>query len=159
MTGLSGDADEATESEWNAYSDYQTVSQWVAESINEATHSYVKLSSAIRSGYKISPEEETHLRADILLGAMAVRTELEHNRQQREIYDEILSRWEGEDGFVTRFRELQLPKEYEPWIEQFIEDIRRAGWELGYLKAGREDEVTENGDGFDGELRDMIDQI
>lgn len=151
--------DTATEGQWDAYSDYQLVSRGVAKSIRDATRAYAEIVSGIRSGYKIGPQEEAELRADILSAAITLRTELKNEREKREIYDEILSRWEGEEGYISRFRDADLTTQPGEWFEEFVEDIRRAGWELGYLKAGRKEEEENKGDSEDSEVFQLIEEM
>ena len=145
------------DTQWDAYSDYQHVSRRVAGSIGDAIDALSIIESGKVTGEKLSSREETDLRADVLGAVIRLQTELENEREQRETYDEILSRWEGEEGFIARFRALDvMAARSEPWLQQFAQDIHRAGWELGYLKAGEEKEGKQAGDAYDGEIREMI---
>ena len=145
------------ETEWDAYSDYQHVSRRVAGSIGDAVDSLIVIERAKVNGESIKPSQETDLQADVLGAVVRLRTELENERDSKQVYDEILSRWEGEDGFVSRFRTVDVADyQPEPWLEQFASDIHRAGWELGHPKAGREETTREGGDAYDGEVREMI---
>ena len=148
------------ESEWDAYSDFQHVSRSVSKTILEAVRAIQTIESAKVSGEKLQSREESDLRSDVLTAVTLVRAELENEREQNEVYESILSRWEGENGFITRFKEMDaiLPQS-EPWLQQFADDIHRAGWELGYLKAGREEKQSRGGDAYDGEVRDMIEEM
>lgn len=144
------------ETQWDAYSDYQLVSQRVTRSISDALDAYVLIDAGMKTGYKLRAQEEAELRADILGAAMRLRIELENERESREVYDEILSDWEGDEGYISRFRKMNLEGQPGAWLEEFITQIRRAGWELGYLKAGREEESKAGGGAYDGEVVDMI---
>jgi hypothetical protein len=147
----------APRSEWEAYADYKSVSDRVAEHIDDAIDALCYLESSKDAGYKPDPDEEADYRAVVLTAATSVKTELENERDLKTVYDEILNRWEGEDGYINRFREVDVTGYgRDGWMYQFAEDLHRAGWELGYLKAGREKQIGESGDGHDGELRDMI---
>lgn len=157
MNRRDSDRGEGRRSEWEAYADYQSVSEHVGESIADAIDALCYLESAKKTGYKPKTDEEADYRATVLSAAMSLKTELENGRDTKPVYDEILSRWEGEDGYIYRFRQVDvLSAGAESWMYQFAEDLHRAGWELGYLKAGREKQIGESGDGHDGELRDMI---
>jgi hypothetical protein len=144
-------------SEWEAYADYQSVSERVAESIADAIDALVIIERTKVIGDSMKPGPETNLQADVLSAVVRLSTELENERESKQLYDEILTRWEGEEGFINRFRNVNVQNyEPKPFLQQFAKDIHRAGWELGYLKAGREKQIGESGDGHDGELRDMI---
>jgi len=148
------------ETEWDAYSDYQHVSRRVAKSIGDAVDAISIIDSAGIAGEKIQPPQETDLRADVLGAVRRLQTELENEREQNDVYDEILTRWQGEEGYINRFRSLNAPTlQSQPWLQQFASDIHRAGWELGYLKAGREEKQSRGGDAYDGEVRDMIEEM
>ena len=148
------------ETQWDAYSDYQHVSRRVAGSIGDAIDAISIIESGKVAGEKLSSREETDLRADVLGAVIRLQTELENERDQRETYDDILSRWEGEEGFIAQFRALDvMAARSEPWLQQFAQDIHRAGWELGYLKAGREEKQNRGGDAYDGEVREMIEEM
>ena len=148
------------ETEWDAYSDYQHVSRRVAKSIGDAVDAISIIESADIAGEKIQARQETDLRADVLGAVRRLHTELENERETKEVYEEILTRWEGEDGYINRFRNLDVMNpQSEGWLQQFASDIHRAGWELGYLKAGREEKQSRGGDAYDGEVRDMIEEM
>jgi len=148
------------ETEWDAYSDYQHVSRRVAKSIGDAIDAISIIESGKVAGEKLSSREETDLRADVLGAVIRLQTELEIERETKEVYEEILTRWEGEDGYINRFRNLDVMNpQSEGWLQQFASDIHRAGWELGYLKAGREEKQSRGGDAYDGEVREMIEEM
>lgn len=149
------------ESEWDAYSDYQLVSKWVTSSIRDAIEAYALLDQGGMTGYKVDAREEAQLRADVLAAAVRLRIELESERKRGEEYaEEILDRWEGEEGFIKRFRNAPSQQTGQlEFFEGFVSDIRRAGWELGYLKAGREESGDGTGDPYDGEVRDLMEEM
>lgn len=144
-------------SQWDAYSDYQLVSRNVTEAIDSATRAFSMIDQSALTGRKLKGRE-TELRADILDAAMRLRVELEAERERGESYaSDILDRWEGEEGFLRRFRsDPGLVYEQADWFEQFVSDIRRAGWELGYLKAGKENDEQNGGSSQDGQIHAMI---
>lgn len=142
--------------EWSAYSDYQFVSQSVSESIANAIEAYALLDQAAREGCKTAPGEVARMRADILSAAMMLRVELEAVSGNEQL-DEIEQRWkDGEDpGHISKFRTADLTSSQPDWLYQFVSDIRKAGWELGYLQAGRE-ETDWSEDPYDGEVIQML---
>jgi len=149
--------DGGPETQWDAYSDYQHVSRRVAKSIGDAVDAIAVIDSGEVAGEKLSARDETNLRADVLGAVVRLQTELENERDTKSVYDEILSRWQGDEGYINRFRALNIAVlQSEPWLQQFATDIHRAGWELGYLKAGREEKQKRGGDAYDGEVREMI---
>ena len=156
----SQDQQSGPETQWDAYSDYQHVSHRVAGSVGDAVDAISIIDSAEVAGEKLSPREENDLRADVLGAVIRLQTELENERDTREVYGEILDRWQGQEGFINQFRDLDLPVlQSQPWLQQFATDIHRAGWELGYLKAGREEKQSRGGDAYDGEVREMIEEM
>lgn len=146
------------ETQWDAYSDYQLVSKWVTKSIRDAIEAYALLDQSAHTGNKVGTKEETRLRADILAAAMRLRVELESERDRGEDYaSEILEDWEGDDGYINRFRRAPFNGTSDlDWFADFVSQIRRAGWELGYLKAGEEKDGKQSGDAYDGQIREMI---
>lgn len=159
-------SDDNIETEWDAYSDYALVSKWVAQSIRDAIEAYALLDQAAMTNRKVTTNEETKLRADIVSAAMRLQTELQQERDRnKEFAKEILTRWEDSDdgeepGYITRFRTAQSGEVSQlEFLNQFAQDIRRAGWELGYLQAGREEETRTGGDDADGEVLDLIEEM
>ncbi len=160
---LSESTDEP-DSEWDAYSDYALVSKWVTKSIRDAIEAFALLDQASRTGHKIDSREETQLRSDILAAAMRLRVELEAEQERGAQYaNEILGKWEsGKDGegYIEQFRTAPRGSTPElPFLVEFASDIRRAGWKLGYLQAGREQEQENQGDSGDSEVYQMIEEM
>jgi hypothetical protein len=122
---------------WEGYSDYQRVSGQIARSVDDALDAYAQLDSAHMEGAQISPEFASEVRARILSAAMKLVPELENDRENVTQYDEMLVRWRGEDGFIKRLNSTRLQSVSPGWLYEFVLDIRTAGWELGYLQAGR----------------------
>jgi hypothetical protein len=149
------------ETQWDAYSDYQLVSKGVTKVIHDAIEAYALLDQSAHTGNKVGTKEETRLRADILAAAMRLRVELESERDRGEDYaSEILEDWEGDDGYINRFRRAPFNGTTDlEWFADFVSQIRRAGWELGYLKAGREEQAEHQGDEEDSEVYDLINNM
>lgn len=152
------DTPEEPDAEWSAYSDYAYVSKRVTESISDALDAYAALDNAVMTGQKLTTHERTELRSDILAAAMRLQIELESERDRNAEYAaEMLDRWEGDDGYIDSFRNTSFVNHSPDWFNRFASDIRRAGWELGYLKAGKENAVKNDGDDADGDIRSMLD--
>lgn len=162
---LGSDEDYGTESEtrWEGYSDYRRISLRVAAAIDDAVNAYARLDSAHQEGAQIQPELAAEARARILGAAMKLVPELEEDRETVEIYDDILTRWrDGEDpddddspGYIKAINQTRLIDESPAWLFQMVLDIRRAGWELGYLQAGRKRDAGD-GDPVEEESDAMV---
>jgi len=158
------DNDVETTTEWDAYSDYALVSKWVTKSIRDAIEAFALLDQANAVGHKIDSKEETQLRSDILSASMRLRVELEAEADRGEEYaDDILADWigsEGEDGYIQRFRATPARQTANlEFLSEFAAGIRKAGWELGYLQAGREQETVDEGDRDDAEVTEIIQEM
>lgn len=158
---MSSQPDEsAGETQWDAYSDYQHVSRHVAKSITDAVDAISTIKSAKVANEKLSTEAETDLRADVSGAVFWLQPELEQERDSKEVYDEILSRWEGEDGYKRRFDGINvMDTQTDSWLGQFARDIKRAGWELGYLKAGSETTDRSGGEKDDSDIQELFEEM
>jgi len=136
---MSRTSETSSETTWEGYSNYRDVSQRVAESVSDAVDAYSALDSRHVEGASISQEYAATARQHIFAAAIRLYTEM-NELESEDPYGDILGRWEGEDdddGFLTLLSEVRLTEENPEWLMEFVEDIRRAGWELGYLQAGR----------------------
>jgi len=122
---------------WEGFSNYQNVSDRVARSVHDAIEAYALVNSRHAESARIRPPMAAQARAKMLAPALRLKVELEDNREVESDYDEILSRWEGDDGFLTKLDQVTLQQECPDWLADFVEDIRTAGFQLGYLQAGR----------------------
>jgi len=135
---------DASNSQWQAYGDYQSVSQRVAQSIDDAIDAYAQIQSLHQEGARVKSEPAAEARSRILSAALKLIPELEHDGER---HSEILERWQtdgdiaatddSELGYLQRLDSVRLTRSCPDWLHQFVIDIRTAGWELGYLKAGR----------------------
>jgi len=132
--------------EYEGYSDYKTVSNRVGVSIERAVDACASISALHTEGARVRPQLAAALRRDIVAAALMLVPDLEgaRNGDGDDIYSEILDRWgvveDGEfddDGYLGQLRQTDLQNECPDWILQLAIDIRRAGWEIGYLRAGR----------------------
>jgi hypothetical protein len=136
---IESDADDGTK--WEGYSDYQRVSLRIGQSIDDALDSYAELDSRHQENAQVSAEVAASARRDILSAAMRLIPELKNDRSvDDKPYDNILSRWQGEDGqtgYIARLNSVNLTNTCPGWLFQMALDLRMAGWHLGYLRAGR----------------------
>lgn len=168
MSRANGDSDSGGESYWEGYSHYKSVSASITETIDEALEAYTRLDSLHREDVKLSRElryEVAEDRAKIKLAALKLVPELREDAPNKEQYRQILARWLGsfelkrdgkiekkvqpqfpneppDGGYFSALDKIMLHDECPTWIGDWVIDIRTAGWELGYLKAGRQKKDT-----------------
>lgn len=153
MSGMlsngSSSSDNGDETRWEGYSDYQRVSDRVARSIYDAIEAFAIIDSQHTENARVKPAAAAKARAKILAPALRLKVEMEADREAVEKLDQILQDWEGDEGHLAKFSNLQLHQDCPSWLHEFVTQIREAGWEIGYLKAGRttkkelDDEVEE----------------
>lgn len=135
--------EESAKHVFDAYSDYSHISRGVATDVANAVEAYSKLDAAHSEGSSITAREATEARARITTAATKLIPELESDRDDEELYDEILTRWleeadeQGRGPYLTQLDETQLAVELPGYLFQFVLDIKRAAFEIGYLQAGR----------------------
>lgn len=136
---------------WEGYSDYEVVSKRIGRKVSNAIEAYSVLQGAGAERAELSDYEYTRARAKILDAAMNLKVEIEREaaneppNSDENIYTPIVDRWtEGtdenaSDGYINAFMALSISRggRVPGWVFTFVEDIRRAAWELGYLQAGR----------------------
>lgn len=155
---------DASDTKYEGYSDYNHVSQSIVGTINDAVQALSDFRAADLSGAKLKGEATT-MHGDVLNACWQLRVELEHESTEsgENFADEILQQWYGggeQDGWVNILQNTRTAAVPE---KQFLGDlahsIRRAGWELGYLKAGRENETDDEGDADDAEVTKLIEEM
>lgn len=128
---------------WEGYSNYQAVSRDIAKSVSEAGDSFAWLQARHIEGASLEPARVAEERSNILGAAHRLYVEMAQEVEENgdETYEEMLERWGGPlceaNGRLDQLREVSLVYELPGWLQQFVVDIRTAGWQLGYLKAGR----------------------
>jgi len=147
--------DDGSTTHWDGYSDYQTVSQRITQSIHDAIEAAATIERAHQETARVDNEEAARAGSRIMAAAINVQTELQAYEDENDQYEELLAKFDGSDGYVHRFRTTQLHKECPDWLYEFVVDIRRAGFELGYLQAGREETERET-TGPTDEAREMF---
>jgi hypothetical protein len=144
---MAADADQADDSvsheEFEAYANYKRQSERVAQCVEDAVKSYARIRSAHREGASVPPKVAAEARADIESAALRLRSEMESERDGNDLYDRLLSDWEGDEGYIQRFDEVELRQSVPGWMYEFLSQIRRAAFERGYLYAGRAQEKDE----------------
>lgn len=140
---MSYDSDSSNNTRWDGFSDYKRVSDRVAQSCERAVRAYSFLDSRHQEDASVKPEDAAEVRSQILTPALRLLPEMQRDAENVEMYEEMLERWQGsdddddDDGYITKINECQLQKTCPGWLLNFVIDIRRAAFELGYLQAGR----------------------
>lgn len=137
---------------WDGYSDYKTVSSRIGENIFDAMDAFARVHRAHIEGERVRSGDAADASSRILSAAMSLMVELDNQREYNDEIGRIYDRWRNgrggastdvdvpEEGFIDAFGNVRLTEQDPDWLYQFVIDIRRAGWELGYLKAGRHEE-------------------
>lgn len=157
---MSTESDDYVET-WEGYSDYEFVSRRMSIAIDEAVDAYSKIRAMHREGARIRPQPAAKARSRIYAAALRVLVEMEG--QDGEKYTKILDRWkreddDDEDGYLDRLDTVQLQTRCPDWLYQMVKDIRTAGWELGYLQAGRKNRERTD-DSPEAEASEMFDGL
>jgi hypothetical protein len=156
---------------WEGYSDYEVVSKRIGRKVSNAIEAYSVLQGAGAERAQLSDYEYTQARAKILDAAMSLKVEIEREaanelpNSDENIYTPIVDRWtDGGDenapeGYINEFMAMSISNggRVPGWVFTFVEDIRRAAWELGYLQAGRVNE-TKDGD-MDPDVKSMFEGV
>ena len=132
---------------YEGYSDYQSVSQQIASSVDRAVDGYAIAASAHEEqvGRNQWNWMATEAKANIRSAALKLIPEMEENKEvEEEDFESMLEDWtesgvEGE-GYLSalskeNFRDTRT--ELPDWIQDFVLQIRTAAFQLGYLQAGR----------------------
>lgn len=172
MSGLDLDIDvdgeeyEQGQTQWEGYSDYRKVSQSIATTITNAIKSYAILKRRHTENARVRQETAAEAGMHLEAAALQLLPELQSDVETNQQYESILRRWLGEEtldevlndenpaladpseehrdgGYLSQLDAIQLHQECPPWLKQFVLDIKTAGFELGYLRAGRERKATE----------------
>ena len=158
------------ESEFSAYSNYRNVTGAVASAIDQAGDAYAYAAARKAEGKGLRSDDAVRLRRYTKKAAMMLLPELRANAEAGDVYQQILDRWEadGTAGDVVadggeewppylrgiEVVELRGPQPLPPWLDQFVRDIRRAGWKIGHLQAG-ETKESHKGD----HMQDQVDKM
>lgn len=127
----------------------------IGESIFEALEAYSLIDSYHVENATLSPKNAAKARAKIMKAALQLVGEMENDKDSDEWYEQTLDEWQGETGYINRLAETSLRQKSPGWLFDFVTQIRRAGWELGYLQAGRQGK-PEPADADTAQVRRMI---
>lgn len=150
--------------EWDGYSDYKYVSYQISSAIDDAIDSYATLQGLHDEGAKIKANQAAQARQPILAAAMRLLPELKNNQSGNETYEEMVQKWTEDGvpnrdvGYIPGLRQVDLTQSCPDWIYEFVLDLRKAGWELGYLQAGRYEEDDDEDDAH-ASAREMLKDI
>jgi len=122
---------------WDGYSNYEKVSDRYARSIDDALNAWSWIDAAHAENAQVRPADAAKARSQIKAAAYRLIPEMENDEDEVDLYADILERWLGDDGYIERFESVSLTTSSPGWMHDFMLTLRRAGWELGYLKAGR----------------------
>ena len=123
--------------ESDTYSDYEMVSQMVTARVRDAITAYTELNQSVTAGVKLSRTDKVLYQADILAAAWLIEAELEAEKRRdgrRGSAVDTLEQWRKRN-WVEQFASADDPMRYD-WVGEFVESIRQAAWEMGYLKTG-----------------------
>lgn len=143
---------------YDAFADYQSVSQSVARSIDQAVEAWAQVHSLHAADQRVPGHQAAEAAARLLTAATKLQPELEEDRERVGAYDDILSDWKGEDGYVEELKATSFERGCPEWTHEFVLQIRRAGWHLGYLQAGRQ-ETDETEDWVEGPVEEMLSDL
>jgi hypothetical protein len=146
-------AEDSTQGEWEGYSIYRKVSAENHDAVTQAIDAHAAIVAMQSENHFPDPDEAREYKSAILGAAMRFLTELEREADRRpdSEFSEILDAWtddEDSEGSITKLRQTQLRSERvveDDWFRELVEQIHKVAWELGYIKAGRTAETTEEG--------------
>jgi len=153
------ETDESESMTWDGYSDYQQVAGHVASEIHDATAAAAIIQRTQAEGGDYNPREIAKAGSRIFSAALLLEPQLEMYSDPDGKYQDILNDWQGEDGYFEQFKRSDLWNECPDWLIDFTRQINLAGHKLGYLKAGREEDVEEEVDDGDAEVRQVIQEM
>jgi len=131
------DHSDDVESRVDAYSHYRTVSDKVHDDINEAVDAFSFLNSRWSQGIGLTPQSASSAKRAILRASKRLLYEIRMSRGASPELAKIHDRWVDGDGWVRLLEDADLRTERPEFLSQMVDDLVRAGWELGYLKSGR----------------------
>jgi hypothetical protein len=131
------DQGEPDDRRWSGFSDYEEVAATLHDDINRAIDAYSHVDSRAAQNMSITPKTAVNTRSAILKITKRLYYEVKKN-QSIEGFPEIHERWSGEDGYVEQLEAANFQREVPGFLDELIDDLVAAGWELGYLKAGME---------------------
>jgi len=144
---------------WDGYTDYREVAGRVASEIHDATAAAAFIERYHVEGGQFDAREIAEAAGRLKSAAMLLDEQLAYFGEYDDEFQEILDEWRGDDGRIAKLQRTDLLRTHPDWLTEFIRDLHRAGLLLGYLKAGREEEVKDDGDAADSEVMDVIEEM
>jgi hypothetical protein len=129
-----------TETYFEGYSDYQSVSKDIGQAVRDAIDAYAYIDGRHSQGARVRATNAASAYRRILGAAIRLLPELKRDAETKDELGEIYNDWTGKDGDDGRIDQLQSLSFQSPppdWLFEFVVQIREAAWELGYLQAGR----------------------
>jgi len=145
-------------SRYEGFSDYNKVSRSVAESIDDAVDAYALIQSSHAEDERVKADLAAEGAGRILGAAIRLLPELEQDKDDVEEYGELLDDWTGDEGYIEQLKDARLSRDCPDWLGEFVVQIRRAGWELGYLQAGKTVK-QESGDPVEDDTEAMFGEL
>lgn len=151
-----------TETYFEGYSDYQSVSKDIGQAVRDAIDAYAFLDGRHTQGARVRATNAARAHRCILGAAIRLLPEVERDAETKEVLGEIHADWMGngedDDGDIDKLRSLSLQDPPPDWLFGFVVQIREAAWELGYLQAGRSRKADE-GDPAEEEPKQMFEEL
>lgn len=144
---------------WDGYTDYREVAGRVASEIHDATAAAAYIERYHLEGGEFELREIAEAAGRLKSAAMMLDEQLDYFGQHDERFQDILDKWRGDDGRIAKLQQTDLTRNHPDWLTDFVRELHRAGLLLGYLKAGREEEVKDDGDPADSEVMDVIEEM
>jgi len=141
---------------WDGYTDYREVAGRVASEIHDATAAAAFIERYHLEGGEFELREIAEAAGRLKSAAMMLDEQLDYFGDHDDRFQDILTKWRGDDGRIAQLQQTDLTRTHPDWLTDFIRELNRAGLLLGYLKAGREEEVKDDGDAADSEVMDVI---
>lgn len=158
MSAENPDRGESAErGQWQGYADYQHVSISTARAIDQAINHYARIRGLHAQHARIKPEVAAKAHGKMLAPCMQLLPEMQHERDADggDAFEEILNDWTGEEGHLNKLSDLYLVESCPGWLQTMMVQLRQAGWELGYLKAGKRD-APDPDDPVEAEAKSMF---
>lgn len=126
---------------WNSFSNYGDIAEDVHQAVVGAIEAQAFIHAMHQEGARVSPEDAAEASARMLSAARRLLTEMrrENERNSDGPYDDILEKWEGPNGYISQLAGSNLSDSSPAFLHDFVEDIHRAAFEIGYIRAGREE--------------------
>ncbi|QGX95922.1 hypothetical protein EI982_14575 [Haloplanus rallus] len=148
-----------TETYFEGYSDYQSVSKDIGQAVRDAIDAYAYIDGRHSQGARVRATNAASAYRRILGAAIRLLPELKRDAETKDELGEIYTDWTGDgnddDGHIDQLQALSFQSPPPDWLFEFVVQIREAAWELGYLQAGRS-RKAEQGDPVEKEANSMF---